>query len=80
VEPDEYIRNKAKQLREAKQSGAIRDTSTNFDFDDDSHLDGTANGVEEVKASQPSTIAKEARMRTISVNQIMNGPGVVQPG
>jgi hypothetical protein len=45
TDPDEYIRNKAKQLREAKSLGVGRDGSTNFDFfDDESHnmLEGSS--------------------------------------
>lgn len=68
ADPDEYIRNKAKQLREAKQSGTIRDASTNFDFDDESHLEVTAVAHEEIKASQPSTFKEANRLRTVSVN------------
>ena len=51
ADSDEYIHNKAKQLREAKQSGTIRDTSNNFDFDDESHLEVAPISHEEVKPS-----------------------------
>ena len=81
ADPDEYIRNKAKQLREAKSNGVARDGSTNFDFlDDESH--NLLEPNEEVKqAPIISTFGKEAnRLRTVSVNQIMNGPGVASPG